>query len=215
MTGFLQAGGDDTDGERRFREDAPPPGSGSGSGANEALSRGGTPRVASARQAAEVVERLRGDGVTLAVAESCTGGLLGGALTDVPGASHVFRGGVIAYADAVKEGLLGVDPALFTDGHGAVSAAVVEAMAHGVRRRFGTDVAVSTSGIAGPGGGSREKPVGTVWVAVVGPGDLVAAHRLQLVGDRGAVRAETVEAALRFLDEALDEAERERLLTNR
>ena len=118
--------------------------------------------------AAVVLERLRQRGETLAVAESCTGGGLGAALTAVPGASDVFLGGVIAYANAVKEGLLGVPPELLAE-HGAVSDPVAIAMAEGVRRRTGSDWALALTGIAGPGGGSAAKPVGLVHLGLAGP----------------------------------------------
>ncbi|MCB9876030.1 MAG: competence/damage-inducible protein A [Planctomycetes bacterium] len=112
-----------------------------------------------------VCERFAAAGRTLAFAESCTGGLLAARLTDVAGASAVLRGGVVAYANEAKQDLLGVDPALL-ERHGAVSEPVVAAMAEGARRRFGADVAVATSGIAGPAGGTPDKPVGTVCFAV-------------------------------------------------
>jgi len=115
-----------------------------------------------------VLAALRRRGWTLAAAESCTGGLVAAAVTDVPGASDVFRGGVVAYANAVKEGLLGVPAALLAR-EGAVSRGVAEAMAAGARRACGADVAVAVTGIAGPGGGSPEKPVGTTWFAVASP----------------------------------------------
>ena len=119
--------------------------------------------------ASVVLARLRQRGETLAVAESCTGGGLGAALAAVPGASDVFLGGVIAYANAVKEGLLGVPPELLAE-HGAVSDPVAIAMAEGVRRRTGSDWALSVTGIAGPGGGSAAKPVGLVHLGLAGPG---------------------------------------------
>lgn len=159
-----------------------------------------------------LVERLRRDGLTLAVAESCTGGLLGAHITDVPGASRVFLGGVLAYADDIKVAQLGVDPALFKDGHGAVSAAVATAMAHGVRRKFGAGLAVAVTGIAGPTGGSATKPVGTVWLAALGPGDLVNVHRVQAEGDRMAIRAEAVRQAIALLHRNIQEAEAEELV---
>ena len=118
--------------------------------------------------AAVVLEQLRQRGQTLAVAESCTGGGLGAALAAVPGASAVFRGGVIAYANAVKQRLLGV-PAELLAVHGAVSDPVAQAMAEGARRATGADWALAITGVAGPGGGSEAKPVGLVHLAVAGP----------------------------------------------
>ena len=119
--------------------------------------------------ASVVLERLRRRGETLAVAESCSGGGLGAALAAVPGASDVFLGGVIAYANSLKEGLLGVPPELLAE-HGAVSDPVAIAMAEGVRRGTGSDWALSVTGIAGPGGGSAAKPVGLVHLGLAGPG---------------------------------------------
>jgi PncC family amidohydrolase len=107
-------------------------------------------------------------GLTLAVAESCTGGLLQARLTELPGASAVLQGGVVPYANAAKSELLGVPEALL-QAHGAVSEPVALAMAQGVRRRFLASVGIATTGIAGPAGGSADKPVGTVCFAVVSP----------------------------------------------
>jgi nicotinamide-nucleotide amidase len=118
--------------------------------------------------ASVVLDQLRRRGQTLAVAESCTGGGLGAALAAVPGASDVLMGGVIAYANSVKQGLLGV-PAALLDTHGAVSDPVASAMAEGARRSTGADWALAITGVAGPGGGSGEKPVGLVHIAVAGP----------------------------------------------
>jgi nicotinamide-nucleotide amidase len=118
--------------------------------------------------ASVVLEQLRQRGETLAVAESCTGGGLGAALAAVPGASDVFQGGVIAYANAVKQALLGV-PAALLETHGAVSDPVAMAMAEGARRATGATWAIAVTGIAGPGGGTVEKPVGLVHIAVAGP----------------------------------------------
>jgi nicotinamide-nucleotide amidase len=118
--------------------------------------------------ASVVLELLRRRGQTLAVAESCTGGGIGAALAAVPGASEVFLGGVIAYANAVKQGLLGV-PAELLAAHGAVSDPVARAMAEGARRATGAHWAMAVTGIAGPGGGSADKPVGLVHIAVAGP----------------------------------------------
>ena len=118
--------------------------------------------------ASVVLERLLQRGESLAVAESCTGGGIGAALAAVPGASQVFLGGVIAYADAVKHGVLGVSADLLQR-HGAVSDPVATAMAEGVRRLTGSTWGVAVTGIAGPAGGSTEKPVGLVHIAVAGP----------------------------------------------
>jgi nicotinamide-nucleotide amidase len=118
--------------------------------------------------ASVVLEQLRRRGETLAVAESCTGGGLGAALAAVPGASEVFLGGVIAYANAVKQALLGV-PAALLESHGAVSDPVAMAMAEGARRATGATWAIAVTGVAGPGGGSAEKPVGLVHLAIAGP----------------------------------------------
>jgi nicotinamide-nucleotide amidase len=113
-----------------------------------------------------VHELLRERKLKLAVAESCTGGLVGGMLTDVPGSSETFLGGAIAYSNSLKESLLGVPRALLEE-HGAVSEACALAMARGAQARFGADLAVAITGIAGPSGGSAEKPVGLVHFAAV------------------------------------------------
>ena len=126
--------------------------------------------------ASVVLDQLRASGQTVAVAESCTGGGLGSLLTAVPGSSDVVLGGVIAYANAVKETLLGV-PAQLLDQHGAVSDPVAEAMAVGVRRRLGADWGVAITGIAGPAGGTPAKPVGLVHIAVAGPDGAVCLAR--------------------------------------
>jgi nicotinamide-nucleotide amidase len=124
--------------------------------------------VDEASLASVLLEQLRSRGQTLAVAESCTGGGLGAALAAVPGASDVLLGGVIAYANSVKQGLLGV-PAALLETHGAVSDPVARAMAEGARRATGAAWALAITGVAGPGGGSAEKPVGLVHIAVAGP----------------------------------------------
>lgn len=108
----------------------------------------------------------RSRGVTLATAESCTAGLVGHLITEIPGSSDYFRGGLVTYADDVKEALAGVPSAVLL-AHGAVSAQVALAMADGARTLLGADVGVAITGIAGPGGGSAEKPVGLTYVAVV------------------------------------------------
>jgi nicotinamide-nucleotide amidase len=118
---------------------------------------------------------LRERGATVAVAESCTGGLIAEKLTDVPGASDYFLGGVVAYANAAKQNLLGVPEALIAE-HGAVSEPVARAMAEGVRARFDADIGVATTGISGPDGGSAEKPVGLVHLALADAAGTHADH---------------------------------------
>ena len=139
--------------------------------------------------------RLRG--LSLAAAESCTGGLVAARLTSVPGSSDVFRGGVVAYADGVKQGELGVPEELLAR-HGAVSAETAAAMAAGARERLGAEVAVAVTGIAGPGGGTPEKPVGLVYLHAEGPGGPVG-RELNLPGDRAAVRGRATAAALHLV----------------
>jgi nicotinamide-nucleotide amidase len=138
---------------------------------------------------------LSASGKTVAVAESCTGGLLGGAITSIPGSSLYFSGGVVTYANSAKISLLGVPPDLVA-ARGAVSREVALAMAEGVLSLFRADLAIAVTGVAGPGGGSRGKPVGTVWVAVVALGGVRYAHRFRFPGGRAAVRRETVRASL-------------------
>jgi len=146
-------------------------------------------------------ELLKNQRLTLAVAESCTGGLLGGCVTSVAGASSYFRGGVIAYDNSVKRDILGV-PSDALEFCGAVSAPVVEAMAHGAAKLFGCDCAMSVSGIAGPGGGTAEKPVGLVFVGAFRRGETLS-RRFVFDGDRDAVREQSVAAAIELLIEAL------------
>lgn len=148
----------------------------------------------SADLATATLDAFRVAGLTLATAESCTGGGIGQALTAVPGSSAVVVGGMIAYANQAKTVLLGVSEDLLAT-HGAVSEPVALAMARGARDALGTDWAVAVTGVAGPGGGSAEKPVGTVWIAWCGP-DGERATRHQIAGDRGQVRARTVALAL-------------------
>lgn len=138
---------------------------------------------------------LSASGRTLAVAESCTGGLLGGAITSIPGSSLYFSGGVVAYGNSAKISLLDIPPDLIA-ARGAVSREVAVAMAEGVLSLFRADLAIAVTGVAGPGGGSRGKPVGTVWIAVVAPGGVRYAHRFRFPGGREAVRRETVRASL-------------------
>ncbi|HXV57439.1 MAG TPA: CinA family nicotinamide mononucleotide deamidase-related protein [Gaiellaceae bacterium] len=150
------------------------------------------------RDVAEIVlERCRALGLRLATAESCTGGLVGVRLTGVPGASDVYAGGAVAYSNEAKERILGV-PSDVLARHGAVSAEAAEAMARGALSAFGADVAVAVTGVAGPGGGTPEKPVGLVFVAVSSPGG-TEAQRLLLSGDREAVRARATAISLHAL----------------
>ncbi|HUQ45511.1 MAG TPA: competence/damage-inducible protein A [Gemmatimonadaceae bacterium] len=151
--------------------------------------------------AAVVLVDCRARGITLGVAESCTGGLLGARLTAVPGSSDVVRGGVIAYDDAIKRSLLGV-PAESLREHGAVSESVVRAMATGARARLDVQASLAITGIAGPAGGSDAKPVGTVWIALDLDGT-VEARLLRLWGDRDEVRRRAAQAALELLRRAL------------
>jgi nicotinamide-nucleotide amidase len=149
-----------------------------------------------------LLERCRAAGLTLGTAESCTGGLVAGRLTAVPGSSDVFLGSVVAYDDAVKRELLDV-PAEVLVRHGAVSAEAAAAMAAGARRRLGVDVAVSVTGIAGPGGGTEEKPVGLVFLHASGPmGE--RALRLEIPGERAWVRGRAAATALHLVRRLLD-----------
>ncbi len=147
--------------------------------------------------AAVVLELLRARTARLVIAESCTGGLLGGRITAVPGASDIFIGGVIAYDNVVKSGTLDVPPELL-ERHGAVSEEVVRAMAEGVQRQFAVDAALAITGVAGPSGGTPEKPVGTVWMAARLGTESRALKRM-FPGDRAEVRARAAQAALDLL----------------
>jgi PncC family amidohydrolase len=153
------------------------------------------------------VERVLGrllqkDGRKLAVAESCTGGLIGDRLTDVPGSSEYFVGGVIAYSNEAKTRILGVSKLTLTK-WGAVSEQTVREMALGVRRLFKAQVGVAVSGIAGPGGGTRVKPVGLVYVCAMA-GKRVMVERHHLRGGRRAVKEQSAEAALQLCRRVLD-----------
>lgn len=136
-------------------------------------------------------------GYTLAVAESCTGGLLAQRITEVPGSSKYFIEGVVTYANEAKTRALGVEPILLLE-HGAVSGPVAEAMAEGIRNRAGTDFGISITGVAGPGGGSEEKPVGTVFIALASEAG-TEHRRFKLPGDRNLVRWRASQAALEML----------------
>ena len=143
----------------------------------------------------KVIDILKGK--TLSTAESCTGGGIGAALTAVPGSSAVYMGGVISYDNAVKKGVLGV-PEEWIEKYGAVSPWVAMEMASGVRGLLHTDVAVSVTGLAGPGGDEHGHPVGTVYIAYEDR-ERNGVHHYHFEGDREAVRNQTIEAALKLI----------------
>jgi len=158
----------------------------------------GTTAAASPKNAITALKKRKS---SVAVAESCTGGLVLAALTSVAGSSAVVRGGIVAYANEVKTGLLKV-PAQTLARHGAVSRECAVAMAQGAQRTLQADVGVAVTGIAGPGGGNAAKPVGTVWIAVT----TAAGAKAQLhhfAGSRAAVRRQAVQAALHLLLQSL------------
>ncbi|MDR1779183.1 MAG: competence/damage-inducible protein A [Tannerella sp.] len=138
-----------------------------------------------------VGERLRHLGATIATAESCTGGAIAAALTSIAGSSDYFKGGVVSYSNSVKINVLGVNPDDL-DKHGAVSREVVEQMAKGALKAIGSDFAIATSGIAGPGGGTAEKPVGTVWIAVAAKDNSVSSKMFTF----GTVREQNIQRAV-------------------
>lgn len=150
-----------------------------------------------------VSEALAARGLRLALAESCTGGLVAARLTDRPGASRFLEAAVVVYSDQAKTSLLDVAPDTLA-AHGAVSEAVAREMLGGVARRTGARAAIAITGIAGPDGGTPEKPVGTVWIGAA-LDDRVAVRAFQLDGDRGQVRDAAVDAALELLLELLGE----------
>jgi nicotinamide-nucleotide amidase len=149
-----------------------------------------------------VLDLCRERGLTLATAESCTGGLVASRLTAVPGASNVFVGGVVAYSNDVKGAGLGVPEDLIAQ-HGAVSAEVAAAMAEGARTRLDAEVAVAVTGVAGPGGGTPEKPVGLVFAHAVSP-DGERSVRTELPGDREMIRGRATAASLHLVRRLLE-----------
>jgi nicotinamide-nucleotide amidase len=151
--------------------------------------------------AALVLARCREQHLTMATAESCTGGLLGARITAIPGSSDVYVGGVVAYDNSVKMKLAGVSDVSLRE-HGAVSEQVAREMAEGCARALGTQIGIGITGIAGPGGGTDEKPVGTVWIAVAGVGETRALGRVY-VGDREEIRLRATQASLDQLRRAL------------
>lgn len=156
-------------------------------------------------RAEDVVTRAAAAGRTIATAESCTGGMIAAALTDVAGASAVFAAGLVTYSNAAKQGLLGVRGATL-QAHGAVSEAVAREMAEGARRRCGTDLAVAVTGIAGPGGGTADKPEGRVCFALARTGQATRCETVDFGAlGRAPVRDATTEHALALLAAALQD----------
>ena len=151
-----------------------------------------------AELAARLQARCLAQGLTVATAESCTGGLVAHLLTEIPGSSGYVRGGIVAYDDEVKRRQLGV-PATVLEAHGAVSAQVAVAMAEGACRVLGADLGVGVTGVAGPDGGSDAKPVGLVYVAVAGPGAPTDVRRYLWPGDRSENKRASAQAAIELL----------------
>ena len=149
--------------------------------------------------ASRVIEIFREKGLSLALAESCTGGMIAETITNVAGASDIFYGSAVTYVNSAKEHILGVARETL-EKHGAVSSECAAGMADGARRVYGADVAMSVTGIAGPGGGSEAKPVGTVWFGLATK-DGVETFRRRFDGDRAAGRRQTVAEVLRRLAE--------------
>lgn len=152
-------------------------------------------------EAKDILSFCRKRSLKLATAESCTGGLIAALLTEIPGSSAVFERGFVTYSNESKIQLLGVEKELIAD-NGAVSEMVAGAMARGARKQAKVDIAVSVTGIAGPDGGSKEKPVGTVYIAVASENDC-AVQLFQFTGDRSDIRMQSVAAALSMLRESL------------
>ena len=150
-------------------------------------------------KAISILEIMRSRGEKLAAAESCTGGGLLKILSDVPGSSDVIWGGIVAYSNEAKISLLNVSSKLL-EREGAVSAAVVEAMAIGMKSRSAADWTIAVTGIAGPGGGTQEKPVGTVWICWNSPDDRTESRLYHFDGSREFVRLQTIEEAYHGLD---------------
>lgn len=159
--------------------------------------------AALAALARDAGRRLHERGLRVAVAESCTGGWLAKILTDRPGCSTSFEFGFVTYSNAAKQAMLGVAEESLA-AHGAVSADVAEQMVTGARLASGAELAVAITGIAGPDGGTPDKPVGTVWIAWSGPGTRLESRRFEFRGDRQAIRRASVRAALEGLLERLE-----------
>lgn len=152
--------------------------------------------------AASLLDACRARGLMLATAESCTGGLIAAALTAIPGSSDVVERGFVTYSNEAKTELVGVPPELIA-AHGAVSEPVARAMAEGAIAHSRADLAVSVTGVAGPGGGTETKPVGLVWFGLARRGAPTRTERRVFPGDRTAIRAATVDTALALIAEAL------------
>ena len=146
----------------------------------------------------DVVVRLTERELIMATAESCTGGMIASAITDIPGSSWVLDRGFVTYSNKAKHQMLGVDMGLFED-YGAVSPAVAKAMAEGGLKASGVDLCVSCTGIAGPGGATETKPVGLVFIGLAQSGKDTIVHKHIFDGDRGEVRSKTVQAALKLI----------------
>ncbi|WP_370688658.1 CinA family protein [Roseomonas sp. GC11] len=153
-------------------------------------------------RAAALLARLQARGLTLATAESCTGGLVSAALTAIPGSSATLLAGYVTYSNAAKARMLGVPEAML-EAHGAVSAEVAQAMAEGALRDSGADLAIATTGIAGPGGATATKPVGLVHFACARRGQATRRYHQVFPGDRAAVREASLATAFGLLEEAL------------
>ncbi|WP_352401518.1 CinA family protein [Synergistes jonesii] len=154
--------------------------------------------------AVEVIEAFRSRGISLSLAESCTGGMIAAAVTEIAGASDIFSGSAVTYVNEAKENILGVCPETLAE-HGAVSEKCAREMAEGSRRIFGSDIALSVTGIAGPGGGSTAKPVGTVWFGCASAAG-TEAFVCHFGGGRRDVRRQSVERALSHLLKACGES---------
>ena len=149
-----------------------------------------------------VGEKLRKTGGTVATAESCSGGLISHLITNVPGSSAYFMGGAVTYSNAAKKRVLGVHEGSIEE-HGAVSEQVVKEMAGGAQDRFAADYGVACTGVAGPTGGTKDKPVGTVYIAVAAPGG-IRVERCLFEGDRERIKEQTADRALTMLLESIE-----------
>lgn len=153
-------------------------------------------------EAEALFRTLQSMGLTLACAESCTGGMIGAAMTDMPGSSSVFLGSAVTYSNDAKERILGVKHQTLLD-HGAVSAETASEMVRGAMRIYGSDTAIAVTGIAGPGGATAEKPIGLVYIAVA-DGPRVVVSKNNFSGDRASVRTQTRDTALAMMRELLE-----------